>query len=305
MKNTYSRLIPVFLLVLLLGPMPAHAQALLSLEGPIQRVIPDQNAMVVMGVRVTVPPGTPITTPTTTLTALADLLGNPLPGRIGANGLPLPGFVGGTAIINGRVTAAGALTATDVFVEPAENVMIGTITAATCSNANCVGAGNTISINRVRLVPIRDPRLAAGPVTNEFGFAANLAGAANLVGRAAEAEGYFAGGRFNYYLFSVTGAPAANAGAEVSITRARCTEDPAGILLDVLGNTHPSGAGESVTVSDGAGTTFGTQPLIAADVAGFGAYTFRLRNNAAFSACPANVTVEFGTVSVTSGVVIP
>jgi hypothetical protein len=295
MKTIFRSAMVVFLLAVVLGPLPAYAQALLGVEGPIQRVLPLTNEMIVMGIRVRVPPGTPITTPTTTLTGIRDLLGAPLPGRTQA------GFLGGTAIINGTIVA-GVPTAGDVFVEPSENVLIGTISANTCTNARCFGPGNFLDVNGARLVPIRDPRMAAGPVTNEFGFAANLTGV-NLVGRAAESEGYFARRRFHYFLLSVTGAPLANPGvAEVSILRAQCRDDAGGIQLDVLGNTHPRGV---VTITDGAGTTFGTQATIAAGV-GFGAYTFRLRGNPAFATCPTSVTVEFGVASATADVdIIP
>ncbi|MFH0822997.1 MAG: hypothetical protein V2B18_09615 [Pseudomonadota bacterium] len=72
-KTTCKLLTMALFPALLLGPTPARAQALLSLEGPIRRVLPGRNAMVVLGVRVTVPPGTPITTATTTPTGLSPL----------------------------------------------------------------------------------------------------------------------------------------------------------------------------------------------------------------------------------------
>jgi hypothetical protein len=239
------------------------------------------------------------------LNRLIDLLGAPLPSRIGADGLPISGFLGGTAIINGTINAAGTLIATDVFAEPAENVTIGTITAATCVTARCTGAGSSLRLNGTIMKPILDPRLAAGPVTNDFGFAVNLTGA-NLVGTPASAEGYFAGGRFNYFLLTVdpAAAPLANAGREVSITRAQCRDDAGGIQLDVLGNTHPLAG--TVSITNGAGTTFGTQATIASGVAGFGAYTFRLRNTPAFATCPASVTAVFGAATATAAVnIIP
>jgi hypothetical protein len=190
--------------------------------------------------------------------------------------------------------------AADMFVEPAENVTVGTVTEANCTTANCVGGGSILRINGARMVPIRDPRMPAGPVTNEFGFAVNLTNATNLVGRPAEAEGYFANNRFFYFLMSVSGAPLANTNPEVSIQRAQCTNDPDGISLDVLGSTHPRNG--VVTITDGAGTEFGTINPINPGVAGFGSFTFRLRNDLAFTTCPDNVTVNFRTATATSAV---
>jgi hypothetical protein len=262
--------------------------------------------MVVMGITVTVPPGTPIVTPTTNLTELAGarnplalLRGEPLPGRA-----PTPGFIGGTAIINGTVID-GVPTATDVFVEPAENVLIGVVTAADCANALCRGAASVLEINGAQARPIRDERLRAGPITNEFGFDVDLTGAgAELVGSAAEMEGYFARNRFHYFLLSVTGVAPANPGTEVSITRAQCRDRARGIELTILGNVHNPATG-SVTISDTATTTpFGSVNAVAVVGASFdvGSYTFRLRNNAAFNECPANVTATFNGATATSDV---
>ena len=297
-------------LSLLSAPMPVAAQTVpFGLEGPLQRVLPGQNTMVVMRARVTIPPGTPISSPTGELTGIGALLGNPLPGRFQADGItPIPGFLNGTAIINGTIdNVTGELVATDVFVEPSENVTIGTITEAVCTNAACVGAGNRIRINGTMMRPLLDPRIAAGPVTNEFGFAVNLAGltvdpAAGPSGIAAEAEGYFDGRVFRYFLMSVGAgaAPLVNAGTEVSITRAQCRQRAGGIELGILGNTHPDNSG-LVTISDG-GTTFGTVNAIASGVAGFGTYNFGLGGNLAFLTCPANVTANFGGATATSPV---
>jgi len=298
-------------LTLLAAPMPAAAQTVpFGLEGPLQRVLPAQNTVVVMRARVTIPPGTPINTPTGELTGIRALIGDPLPGRFQADGItPIPGFLNGTAIVNGTINdLTGELVATDVFVEPSENVMIGTLTEAVCTNAACAGPGNRITINGTVMRPLRDPRIAAGPVTNDFGFAVNLSGlavdpAAGPSGIAASAEGYFARGIFHYFLMSVGAgaAPLVNANvAEVSITRAQCRQRAGGIDLSILGNTHPNNGG-LVTISNG-GTTFGTVNAVPAGVVGFGAYNFGLNGNPAFNTCPANVTAGFGVATATSPV---
>lgn len=299
-----SSMIAVLLLTAL-WPLAAGAQAPVFLaEGPIQRVLPATNQMVVMGVTVTVPPGTPITTPTTNLTELAAggnplrlLRGDPLPGRA-----PTRGFIGGTAIINGTVID-NVPTATDVFVEPAENVLIGVVTASECINAQCAGAGNSLRVNGTRVVPIEDPRLAAGPVTNDFGFEVDLTGL-DLVGSSAELEGYFANRRLHYFLLSITGLAPANPGTEVSIQRAQCRNDPDGIELDVLGAVHNPATG-SVSITNTATTApFGSVDAVPVAGASFpvGTYTFRLRNNANITECPANVTATFNGATATSDV---
>ncbi|MHC1726146.1 MAG: hypothetical protein AB9866_09100 [Syntrophobacteraceae bacterium] len=287
----------------LLVPLHAGAQQVAAIEGPIQEISPETRRMVVMGVIVNVPPDVPITTPTANLTEMAGagnsmdlLLGAPLPGRA------VPGFLGGTAIINGTTLPSGNMRATDVFVEPSENVLIGPITAATCTNANCAGAGNSLSILRTRVVPIPDSRMRFS-IQNDFGFPVNLTGT-NLVGAAASAEGYFVPPRsFRYFLLEITGAPLRNPGiAEVSIQRAQCREDAVdGLQLDVLGATHTPAIG-TVTISNG-GTTFGTQATISAGVGSeFGTYTFRLRDDPAFTACPENVTASFAGATATAAV---
>ena len=296
-------------LTFLAPPMPVAAQTVpFGLEGKLERVLPGQNAMVVMRARVSVPQGTPISTPTGELTGLSDLLGDPLPGRFQADGVtPVPGFLNGTAIINGTINdVTGVLEATDVFVEPAENVTIGSITEAVCTNARCVGAGNRIRINGTLMRPLRDPRIAAGPVTNEFGFAVNLTGVTVVPGTpsgiAADAEGYFDGKVFRYFHLAVAAGTGTlvNAGTEVSITRAQCRQRAGGIELGILGNTHPDNGG-LVTISNG-GTTFGTVNAIASGVAGFGAYNFGLGGDPQFTVCPANVTATFGGDTATSAV---
>ncbi|OGT00950.1 MAG: hypothetical protein A3F73_11245 [Gallionellales bacterium RIFCSPLOWO2_12_FULL_59_22] len=297
-------------LTFLAGTMPVAAQTVpFSLEGPLSSVAPNQNLMVVMKARVTVPPGTPITTPTRELTGLSDLVGKPLPGRVDALGAPIPGFLKGTAIINGTINdLTGELVATDVFAEPAENVTIGTITQANCTTPRCIGPGSIIRINGTLMRPLGDPRIAAGPVTNEFGFPVDLTGLVvnpllGPSGITGEAEGYFDGLVFRYFLLSVGAgaAPLLNANvAEVSVTRAQCRQRAGGIELSVLGNTHPDNGG-LVTITNG-GTTFGTVNTITTGIVGFGTYTFDLGGNPSFAVCPANVTAEFGGATASSAV---
>src|SRR4051812_43621725 len=97
-----------------------------EIEGRISAAIPvgPDAELTVIGVRVRVPNGVGIKSPTRGLT-IAELLDpTPFPGRVEA------GFIGGTAIIEGPFdTATGVLTATAVEVEPAENVLLGALTS--------------------------------------------------------------------------------------------------------------------------------------------------------------------------------
>ncbi|MHC1726147.1 MAG: hypothetical protein AB9866_09105 [Syntrophobacteraceae bacterium] len=302
MKFDRIFLILAIMSIPLIVPLQAAAQ-LAAIEGPIQDIIPDRRVMVVMGVTVHVPPGIPITSPTANLTELAGA-GNPLELMLGANlpGRTVPGFMGGTAIINGTALPSGSMRATDIFVEPSENVLIGAVTASTCTNANCARGNDVLSILKTQVRPISDPRMQFS-IVNDFGFSVDLTGA-NLVGTAAAAEGYFVAPReFRYFLLEITGAPLRNPGiAEVSIQRAQCREDAVnGIQLDVLGATHTPALG-TVTISNG-GTTFGTESTISTGVgSAFGTYTFRLRDNPAFNSCPENVTASFAGATASSGV---
>lgn len=291
MKAYRTLFISALVLGAVLASVPAFAQV--TIEGPITNVL--ARAIVVMGVRIQVPAGVPIVSPTGSLT-LADVgAAPPLPGRT------TNGFLGGTAIVNGRINATtGVITATDVFVEPAENVLVGRVTAATCTNQNCGGAGNTISILGRRLFRLQDPRMPSGNITNDFLFEADMTGVGsvggpNLVGRLASAEGYFASNRLFYHTLEITGAPLLRPGVrEVSILRAQCR---AGSDFQVDGFVHnpPNGV---VTVV-GAGDTTAT---VAQGV--FGIYRFQDPTPPA--QCPTEVTVQFGNATATAPVdIIP
>ncbi len=293
MRMIHTAMVLAIIMAPLFIPAHAGAQVPASIEGPITAIDPLKSTMTVVGVIVHVPRGIPITTPTANLTELAGA-GNPLELLLGRalDGRKVPGFMAGTAIITGVSLPSGNMRAAEIFVEPSENVLIGPITEAVCINADCEGAGNTLKILRAQLSPIRDQRMRF-TITNDFGFPVDLTNA-NLVGAAASAEGYFVPSRFfRYFLLEITGAPLRNPGVtEVSIQRAQCRPDVDGIQLDVLGATHTPAIG-TVTISNG-GTTFGAQATISAGVGSeFGAYTFRLRDNPAFNACPDTITATF------------
>lgn len=254
----------------------------LALEGPIQSVIDNgdgSGTMTVMGISVEVPTGTLITSPTVTLTInqLADP--TPLPGR------PLlAGFEGGTAIITGDTTN-GFSVATDVFVEPGENVLIGEI-SHNCSTVACDGTGDQVFINGVEMGRITDARMLANPTANGTGLEVDMSTIAQ--GSSAAVEGYYGPDNiFHYFLMEAEGGLVNPAIDEVSISRARCRN---GKDMRVLGGVSQTSG--TVTIID-----YGTTPIIADAVTGLGTYSFR-RNN--INTCPSSVTVQFNNATATA-----
>lgn len=209
---------------------PAMAQAVpigVELEGVIESFDNATSTMVVMGMQVQASNATVMKTPTTTRaqTGLAMgpfVKGAMLPGR------NRNGFILGTAIVIGTWdTAAQKIVADEITMEPSENVALGVITASWCTTLNCDGSSDYVRGNTrlgggpgPAMLPIRDPRLAAGSVGDESGFAINLTGV-NLNGIPYAAEGYYGdvavnvpaatgGGTvaekaFHYFLFDLVG----------------------------------------------------------------------------------------------------
>jgi hypothetical protein len=153
-------------------------------EGPVNRTTFNADgtgSMVVMNVNVDVPADLIAESPTNALSVRHLCIRNRLPGRLE------PGFVGGTALINGIVeTATGKFTATEITVEPAENVVIGTVTSI-----------SPLRIQNTEVAFISDPRITTG-IINAYGFPALLTNLA--LGQAIAAEGYFASGKLQGYV---------------------------------------------------------------------------------------------------------
>jgi hypothetical protein len=283
-RNTRARVAAGISLMIL--SLPAIAVPLL-LEGPISAVSanPDgSGSITVLGVVVDIPAGITIVTPTATLSMAQVADPTPLPGRI------QPGFIGGTAIINGTAVA-GVNTADDMFLEPAENILGADITSIPPA---------PIEVGGVLMNAIMDARLPADPIANLYGFEVDPATVPT--GGDATAEGYFSNdgsGVFQYFGLAVTGGDILNPGVtDVSITRAQCRAgvnpgDP--INLRVLGGVHDPAVG-TVTVKDYGPTTFGTV-LTIADIPPFGLYTFKVVTDPSFTICPASVTVEYNGVT--------
>jgi hypothetical protein len=269
-----------------LAAAPAAAQMTVDLEGTITAInaTSQGSIMTVMGIDVLIPSGTPITSPTANL-SLSQLMGSALPGRTVA------GFLGGTAIISGfsgsSVSGVEA-TATSVFVEPAENVVIGPL-----------GAGSA-SILGTPLELLTDARVP-GMAINAYGFTINPA--VVPAGTLAGVEGYFASGKLYAHTLEVDAPipPAVNPNLpQVSVLRVSC--EPGGRLEVRGGGYLPSGRiNNTVTVRYNNGVNrSGTATAIVDDLAApnFGLYRFRADVNR----CPSTVTV---TMNYAGGVTAP
>ncbi len=290
-----------------LGSSLGFAQAIslpnvAMLEGSISAVSTVNAAgnvtLTVMGVRVLVRPGVPVTTPTATLT-LAQLASTTVfPGRTQA------GFVGGTAIVEGTWDNTNArIDATAVFVEPAENVLIGVVTA---NNPTTGLAINGVAISPLPATELRMPSLPTRTPEGIEVFPASIP-----VGTFIAAEGYFSAGKF--YSFSLepdAGTPVTQV-PQVTITRAQVKEqtpnNQRGDSVDVRGavtTTHTTGTvnqtvrvyrvdtinGVRTETSLGTATAF-VDPL----TPGVAAYSFRITTptttNAVLGTAPTRVKV--------------
>jgi hypothetical protein len=223
------KLIPVLVLSLLTVLPGMSGAEIVGLEGPISAVTklvdcglatpPDTitGTITVMGVTVNIPCSAVIKSPTAALNINQLRNPTPLPGRS-----PRRGFLGGTAIINGATDVAGVPVADDVFVEPAENVMIGPVTA-----------GIPFSVLGTEVVQLTDLRIPSTGAFNQFGFEVDLATVP--VGALASVEGYFGSDLKLYaFLIETTGGTLVNPAApQVSIQRAQCG-NRAGVGTDLI-----------------------------------------------------------------------
>jgi hypothetical protein len=189
----------------------ACAQTPLLLEGTIAALVPAGHAahVTLLGQTVVVDATTTVTTPTARIT-LAQLLDPaPLPGRT------QPGWLEATAKVRGTVRGPSQpLTATTLFVEPAENVVLGIVTGH---------IAGTVNVNGVPVAPSSDPRLPSRPPTNTFGFPVVLASVP--VGSAIAVDGWFAGGQM--HAFAVETTPAAQLTSttpQIAVTKAFARE---------------------------------------------------------------------------------
>jgi hypothetical protein len=168
------------------APIPPVTAVPFMIEAPVSAFTNNGDgtgSLVSAGILVQIPAGIPIHTPSTVLTINQLTDPTPLPGRFS------PGFVGGTTIVEGTIEN-GVPIAEDLFIEPAENVVIGIITAANCTNSDCSNPGDSIELLGTPLRRITDPRMLAEVPKNGFGFEVDLS-QGGLVGSTVAVEGYF------------------------------------------------------------------------------------------------------------------
>ena len=309
------------------GLNPAQAQLALEMEGPITGYSGNgpgvRPTVEVMGVPVTIERNTVLTSPTTTRADAGLGIGQwfrgaRFPGR------SQRGFLGGTATVTGTIELDGTITAEEIFAEPAENVIVGVISDATCVTPTCNTVGETITAIAtatnpgVVLVALTDAstngRMAFDTPSGEFGFPIDLT-AAPLDGLGLSVEGYYsdaATGVPTLYFFALEvadgGALLANPEVyEVAATRAQCRQRDVGEFeLEVRGNTHIPVSQDGL--ADPASGVIGLldqngAPVPLEEVAEIGALAedgdpnifggFRIRIDEGAGSCPNSVTVTW------------
>lgn len=304
------------------GPAAAQvAPTTVSLEGKITDVVvsPDgaSAALTVMGMPVELPATIPIDTPTTTYEALAArgmtfeqfLLGPTMPARAQA------GFLGGTLKASGIYNRArGVVEIRSAILEPSENIIIGEITGATCTNANCTAPGDGIVMNNGGLARTStDARIAFARPRSALGFLVNL-NQGPLTGLGVVMEGYYGDldPEFRWFDFEMLTDDAvllATRTPEVSIARATCTADG---RLDIRGGTHvavnaagvgtnnPAGRVDLFDVSSGTARSLGAANALRVLATPFGEYRLR----ATVRTCPTRLQARWpgGGVNIVSPV---
>lgn len=287
-----------------LGAAPMARAEIYAAEGPIQAVTNNgggSGSIQVFGLTVAIPAGTPIESPSASLSMGQLANGANLPGR------SQPGFIGGTTIIDGTINPDGTgATAASVFVEPAENVTLGVFTSAWSA------ATMSIGVNGTQAVLLTDPRIP-GEVTNDFGLPIDPS--TIPVGALASVEGYFGNADQQLHAFLITssaGTLADPATPQVAILRARCSIDGTltvdGSVYDPNETRDPPPARTITVLNPGlaaaprnfpANGTSTTVPTLAIDGGGPTTQTFRYRTGVNAGdpdtdngACPSTVRVR-------------
>ncbi|UEM01310.1 hypothetical protein JL101_014935 [Skermanella rosea] len=301
--------VPVLMAAVLFHAAPAPAQSfgqgVIEIEGPLEAAGVENGTTVikVMGLTVFVTPDTKLTSPTASLVH-GDLgTGPALPGRMD------PGFIGGHAIVTGTRDVSG-IYAKQVYVEPAENHLIGTVTLND-------GTGFEVEGMPVVLLPVSsdaqaypkqtpesgtppvayDPRLPGSPLKNSAGF--EIAPGSVQVGSDIVVAGYYVptpDGKGTIYAYGATasGDDDASQTPRVSILRAECRQRAADeIEWDVRGSTVPPSG--SVTILNAAGTVQYGTAAVTPDMSdpGKGQYRYRADIRKATQQCPAGVLARF------------
>ncbi len=180
---------------------------------------------------------------------------NELPGRS-------TGFEGGTCLCETVVDDAnGAVTLVDLTAEPAENVLIATVTAHNCvpdseaevdieAAKTCSGDGDILEFGGTPMAVNTDPRIPSD-LPKDAGCVIDLTGhyldptllAVGVPQFQAVGEGYMGeDGKLYYYFMEIVGGKPLSTTAEVAISRARCRNKGTEAQYRVEGTTrNPDG----------------------------------------------------------------
>ena len=233
------------------------------LEGPIEILSMEEDGsglVKVNGVECVVLPSTDISTPTLAPGTLVlkdvsqtkddSAWSGPLPGLA-------TGFEGHTCLCSTEVDdLTGVVTIVDMHLEPAENGVVGVITAHNCTNSDCHctaeeadnGCMAILELGGTPLVPNFDPRIPSPPATNR-GIELNLSGTeldpANRTGLPtplplihASVDAYYGeDGVLRWYLLDIEGGTPANPEtALIGVSRARCRFKNGGATYRIEGD---------------------------------------------------------------------
>ena len=305
--------------------LPALAQrpaVPVELEGQIQSIqrntLQDGVVLKVNGTTVEIPAaviaGGKVTSPTSKLTNIDDIVSvKEFHGRPG-----LAGLKGGLAIITGRSDATGVW-ADNVFLEPAENTVVGAVTAndlTPSANANDPTKGFRVEGVEVVLLPSSptsdsyppakapyDSRLPGLPATNNAGLAIKPGSIKPYAD--ASAEGYFGidplTGRDVFYAFSIRSVgDLVGSAPAVTITRAQCrVRSTTEIELDIRGAVKPWTAGATVSINPpnaayNNGRPYNAAAPVTQDNSDPGVGQFRLDGRLnSVGGCPTSIIVKF------------
>ena len=274
-----------------------------EIEGTISSIEINEDGvtgtMVVMGITINIPAtGVVINSATTSLTLDQAADKRPLPGR------PFKeGFVGGTGIVLGNTTASttpgvsSAIDAVDVFLDPAENVVLGMLTLNDLTSDGCdleIQGELGVAGTGVPVIFSDDLRYPALPSINVSGF--DIDPCTVPIGTGVGVEGYYGddGGALYIFLMEAEAGDPLASGELVSVARARCKD-----RLEVRGaSTDPTGR---VTIYDLADldSEIGDVDIIEDLEIGEGTYNFRENVND----CPSEIRVVHDNGASTDAVV--
>lgn len=264
----------------------AAGTAPVEIEGVFDGVNVDNRTISVLGVGVKVASDAVISSPTSTLT-FEELAGTSFPGR------GQEGFIGGTAVPVGTADydtgtdpTTFSVTATELFVEVAEHVLVGVVTKNTVDTARLDDDNRTgeLRVNGVQVEPVGDDRMPLVAVVEDLGTEVNVSDIP--VGSTAGAEGYI-GNDGVLYAHTIEASEGEIVGDSViTIDRAQC--QTGNDRLRVRGaSSEPSGTVK--LYDDGTGALLGETQLQPPDVGTGGEYQFDERD---LGGCPSSLRVE-------------